>query len=142
MFGSFAAMGAKVVGIPRLADGPDIAQAGRTGGAAQAAPVRHQLGAAQPDLDFAVGGQGLPGAAHRREHDITIVEDDIYCDLHAGQYRPPEQPATRLAALDQLRRVIYLGGFSKSLAANLRVGFIATSPDLARAWPTARCCRR
>jgi hypothetical protein len=26
MFGSFAALGAKVVGIPRLADGPDIAR--------------------------------------------------------------------------------------------------------------------
>ena len=38
---------------------------------------------------------------------------------------------TRIAALDQLHRVIYLGGFSKTLAANLRVGFIATSPDLA-----------
>jgi DNA-binding transcriptional MocR family regulator len=42
------------------------------------------------------------------------------------------QPATRLATLDQLQRVIYLGGFSKSLAANLRVGFIATSPEWAQ----------
>jgi DNA-binding transcriptional MocR family regulator len=41
------------------------------------------------------------------------------------------QPATRIAALDQLQRVIYLGGFSKTLAANLRVGFIASSADLA-----------
>jgi DNA-binding transcriptional MocR family regulator len=36
-----------------------------------------------------------------------------------------------LASLDQLRRVIYLGSFSKTLAANLRVGFIAASPELA-----------
>ncbi len=63
------------------------------------------------------------------EHGFTIVEDDIYCDLHAGGAL---QPATRLAALDQLKRVIYLGGFSKSMAANLRVGFIATSPEWAR----------
>jgi DNA-binding transcriptional MocR family regulator len=41
------------------------------------------------------------------------------------------QPATRIAALDQLNRVIYLGGFSKTLAANLRVGFIATSHEMA-----------
>ena len=34
--------------------------------------------------------------------------------------------------LDQLRRVIYLGSFSKTLAANLRVGFIACEPTLAR----------
>ena len=57
-----------------------------------------------------------------------IVEDDIYCDMHPGT---AVQPATRLAALDQLNRVIYLGGFSKTLAANLRVGFIATSHELA-----------
>lgn len=36
------------------------------------------------------------------------------------------------AALDQLQRVIYLGGFSKSMAANLRVGFIATSKEWAQ----------
>ena len=63
------------------------------------------------------------------QHDFTIVEDDIYCDLHPGS---AVQPATRLAALDQLQRVIYLGGFSKSLAANLRVGFIATSAEWAQ----------
>lgn len=53
-----------------------------------------------------------------------IVEDDIYGDMHAGG-------ATRIAALDQLQRVIYLGGFSKTLAANLRVGFIAATLALA-----------
>src|SRR5439155_704353 len=31
-----------------------------------------------------------------------------------------------------LQRVIYLGGFSKSLSANLRVGFIATSNEWAQ----------
>jgi DNA-binding transcriptional MocR family regulator len=62
------------------------------------------------------------------EHDFMIVEDDIYCDMHPGS---AVQPATRLAALDQLHRVIYLSGFSKTLAANLRVGFMATSPELA-----------
>jgi DNA-binding transcriptional MocR family regulator len=54
-----------------------------------------------------------------------IVEDDIYCDMHAGA-------GVRIAALDQLNRVIYLGSFSKTLAANLRVGFLAASHDLAR----------
>jgi len=41
------------------------------------------------------------------------------------------QPATRIASLDQLQRVIYLGSFSKTLTANLRVGFIAASADTA-----------
>jgi DNA-binding transcriptional MocR family regulator len=96
---------------------------------AQAQAVRDQLGAAQPDLDLAVGGQGLSGLRIAEEHDFIIVEDDIYCDMHPGS---AVQPATRIAALDQLQRVIYLGGFSKTLSANLRVGFIATSAELAR----------
>lgn len=60
------------------------------------------------------------------EFDLTIVEDDSYCDLApssmAGQL-------TRLATLDQLKRVIYIGSFSMTLAAGLRVGFIAASPE-------------
>jgi DNA-binding transcriptional MocR family regulator len=32
-----------------------------------------------------------------------------------------------------LKRVIYLGSFSKTLAANLRVGFIACAPEVAKA---------
>src|SRR5699024_10332594 len=69
------------------------------------------------------------------EHGVTIVEDDIYCDLHPGS---AVQPATRMAALDQLKRVTYLGGFSKSPAAHLRAGFIATSPE----WAQRLCDRK
>jgi DNA-binding transcriptional MocR family regulator len=54
-----------------------------------------------------------------------ILEDDIYGDLQ-GRH------AVRLASLDDGRRVIYVGGFSKTLAANLRVGFVAAHPALAR----------
>ncbi len=135
MFGSFAALGAKVIGIPRLPDGPDIAQL-----AAMAAihkpklyvinSVRHNP--TSTSLSAAKAFQVLRIA---EEHGITIVEDDIYCDLHPGS---AVQPATRLAALDQLQRVIYMGGFSKSLSANLRVGFIATSPE----WAQRLCDRK
>jgi DNA-binding transcriptional MocR family regulator len=128
MFGSFAALGLKVVGIPRLADGPDTAQL-----AALAAVHKPRLfiinsllhNPSSNSLSAAKAFQVLRIAA---EHDFIIVEDDIYCDLHPGA---AVQPATRLAALDQFERVIYLGGFSKSLAANLRVGFIAASPEWA-----------
>jgi DNA-binding transcriptional MocR family regulator len=40
-------------------------------------------------------------------------------------------PNERLAAVDQLNRVIYASGFSKSLASNVRVGYLACSADLA-----------
>ncbi|HEY0064192.1 MAG TPA: PLP-dependent aminotransferase family protein [Telluria sp.] len=135
MFGSFAALGAKVVGVPRLPDGPDIAQL-----AAMAALHKPKLyvinsvlhNPTSTSLSAAKAFQVLRLA---EEHGFTIVEDDIYCDLHPGS---AVQPATRLAALDQLRRVIYLGGFSKSMSANLRVGFIATSHE----WAQRLCDRK
>jgi DNA-binding transcriptional MocR family regulator len=124
MFGRFAAFGAKVVGVPRLADGPDTAV------------LANLLTRHQPKL-FVVGSvlhnptsTSISAAcAHRLlkladEYGFTIVEDDVYGDLSPGR-------ALRLASLDQLRRVIYLGGFSKTLAANLRVGYVAADPDTA-----------
>jgi DNA-binding transcriptional MocR family regulator len=124
MFGRFAAFGARVVGVPRGLDGPDTHV------------LANLLTRHQPKL-FVVGsvlhnptGTSVSAAnAHRLlkladEYGFAIVEDDVYGDLHPGR-------ALRLASLDQLRRVIYLGGFSKTLAANLRVGFIAASPELA-----------
>ena len=129
MFGAFAAMGMKVVGVPRLGDGPDIAVL-----AEMAALHRPKLYVINSVLHNPGSGSLSAAKAFQvlrlaEQHDFLIVEDDIYCDMHPGG---EVQPATRLAALDQLRRVIYLGGFSKSLAANLRVGFIATSPEWAQ----------
>ena len=124
MFGSFAALGAKVVGIPRLADGPDIAQLAQM--AALHKPKLYVINSVlhNPSSTSLSAAKAFQVLRLAEEHGFTIVEDDIYCDLHPGS---AVQPATRLAALDQLQRVIYLGGFSKTMAANLRVGYIATS---------------
>jgi len=129
MFGSFAAMGAKVVGIPRLADGPDIARLAEL--AALHKPRLYVINSVlhNPTSTSLSAAKAFQILRIAEEHDFTIVEDDIYCDMHPGA---GVQSATRIAALDQLHRVIYLGGFSKTLSANLRVGFIATSPELAR----------
>ncbi|MBV8624566.1 MAG: PLP-dependent aminotransferase family protein [Herbaspirillum sp.] len=129
MFGSFAALGAKVVGIPRLGDGPDIAQLREL--AAVHKPKLYVINSVlhNPTSTSLSAAKAFQVLRIAEEHDFIIVEDDIYCDMHPGS---AVQPATRIAALDQLQRVIYLGGFSKTLSANLRVGFIATSPDLAR----------
>jgi DNA-binding transcriptional MocR family regulator len=62
------------------------------------------------------------------EYGFTIVEDDIYGDLHPGR---SAGTAVRLASLDQLKRVVYVSGFSKTLAANLRVGYVACARELA-----------
>jgi len=58
-----------------------------------------------------------------REHDLRIVEDDIYADFQEGQ-------ATRLATLDSEQRVIYLASFSKTLSSSLRVGYLVADPPL------------
>jgi DNA-binding transcriptional MocR family regulator len=135
MFGSFAAMGAKVVGIARLADGPDIAQLSAM--AALHKPKLYVINSVlhNPSSTSLSAAKAFQVLRIAEEHGFTIVEDDIYCDLHPGS---AVQPATRMAALDQLKRVIYLGGFSKSLSANLRVGFIATSPE----WAQRLCDRK
>jgi len=129
MFGSFSALGARVIGIPRLADGPDIAQLAEL--AALHKPKLYVINSVlhNPTSTSLSAAKAFQALRIAEEHDFTIIEDDIYCDMHPG---PAVQPATRIAALDQLHRVIYLGGFSKTLSANLRVGFIAAPAELAR----------
>ena len=57
------------------------------------------------------------------QHDLTLVENDIYVDLD-----PRARPS--LASLDQLQRVIYIGSFSKTISPNIRVGYLLRRPDL------------
>ena len=55
--------------------------------------------------------------------DFTIVEDDVFSDLQRAL-------TPRLATLDQLNRVIYVRSFTKTLSGSLRVGFVASRPNL------------
>lgn len=124
MFGLFAAQGARVVGVPRAADGPDLAAL-----EALIAQHRPRLYVLQSVLHNPTSTSLSAAKAYRvltlaRAHGITVVEDDVYGDLHPG-------PVARLAQLDQLEHVILIGSFSKTLSANLRVGFAAASPETA-----------
>lgn len=125
MFARFAAFGARIVGVPRGNEGPDIAA------------LESLLAREKPKLFILNSvlhnptGSCMSGPvatriielAHR--HDFMILEDDIYGDLQRSH-------APRAASIDDGRRVIYVGGFSKTLAANLRVGFVAAHPVLAQ----------
>lgn len=125
-FGNLRMQGAQLVGVPRRHDGPDIE-------ALKALLEQHK-----PKVFFThtvlhnpTATNISPAAAHQllklaERHDLLIVEDDTYSDFQPG-------PATRLAALDQLERVIYVGSFSKTLTADLRVGFFTCREDLAAA---------
>jgi DNA-binding transcriptional MocR family regulator len=122
MFGSFSAMGLNVVGVRRLADGPDLEQLAEL--AALHRPCLYVINSVlhNPTSTSLSAAKAFQVLRLAEQFGFTVVEDDIYADLHPGN-------ATRLAALDGLKQVIYLGGFSKSMAPNLRVGFIAASAE-------------
>jgi GntR family transcriptional regulator/MocR family aminotransferase len=61
--------------------------------------------------------------------DSFIIEDD-----YDGDFRYEGAPLTALRGLDRGGRVLYVGTFSKSLAAGLRLGFIVAPPSLARSF--------
>ena len=124
-FASLRLLGVRLIGVPRTPDGPDVA-------ALEALLVEHRpkVFITHSVLHNPCAGNLSPTVAHRilqlaARFDLTIVEDDTYADYFSGH-------ATRLAALDGLDRVIYVGSFSKTLSANFRVGFLAARPDLLR----------
>jgi len=122
--GSLQALGATVIGVKWRQHGPDPQDL-------ELLIIEHQ-----PKLFFTnsilhnpSGTSINQSTAYRllqiaEKYDIIIVEDDIYADFQASQ-------KTRLASLDQLDRVIYLSGFSKTISASIRVGFIACKQALA-----------
>jgi DNA-binding transcriptional MocR family regulator len=128
MFGRFAAQGARLVGMPYTPEGPDLDAL-----ESLVETWRPKMLVINSVLQNPTGTSLTAAQAFRilrlaEQYDFLVVEDDIYGDLCPAGY-----PATRLASLDQLRRVIYLGSFSKTLAPNLRVGFIASGLDVTQA---------
>ncbi|SAL74354.1 GntR family transcriptional regulator [Caballeronia terrestris] len=128
MFGRFASQGARLVGMPYTPDGPDL-DALET----MVQTWRPKMLVINSVLQNPTGTSLTAAQAFRilqlaQTYDFIVVEDDIYGDLC-----PPGFAATRLASLDQLKRVIFLGSFSKTLAANLRVGYVAASAEVAKA---------
>ncbi|QJQ94872.1 MULTISPECIES: PLP-dependent aminotransferase family protein [Halomonadaceae] len=126
LFGLLHLQRIQVIGVPRLANGPDIERM-----EALLTRYRPKLVFINSVFQNPTGTTLAPAVAHRllqlaEAHDFQIIEDDIYADLQ-------HTPTPRLAALDGLNRVVYLGSFSKTLSSSLRVGFIAArSPLLQR----------
>lgn len=114
---------ARVVGIPFRPGGPDPDVF-----AEQAARHHPRLYLSNATLHNPTGATISPAVAHQilkhaEEFGIAIVEDDIFADF--GEY-----PTPRLASLDQLNRVIYVGSFSKTMSSAMRCGHIAARSDL------------
>lgn len=115
--------GMRLLPVPRGPDGPDLAQM------AQLLETHHpRLYLTVSVLHNPTGCSLPPAAAHQvlrlaERYDLTIVEDDTY-----AWFAPPH--ATRLSQLDGLQRTIYVSGFSKILAPQWRVGFMAAPQRL------------
>ncbi len=122
-FARLAALGMRILPVPRGANGPDLGVMAR-----YCELHSPKLFVSVSVLHNPTGFCLTPGSAHRvlqlaNQHNFHIVEDDTYSHL------APEH-ATRLSALDGLQRTIYVSGFAKILAPGWRVGYLAAPPAL------------
>lgn len=125
LMGLLRLSGVNMIGIPRTRHGPDL-------DVLEATLREHR-----PKLFFVntvfhnpTGTTMSPPNAFRvlqlaRQYHFKIVEDDVFADFQA-------EPTDRLATLDQLESVIYIGGFSKTLSSSLRVGYLAADSEAIR----------
>ena len=124
-FARLTRQGMRLLPVPRGPDGPDLAVMAQL-----LAAHRPRLYVTVSVLHNPTGHSLSMAAAHQilklaEAHDLTIVEDDTYAWL-----APTHAP--RLAALDGLQRTVYISGFSKILAPNWRVGYVASTAALAQ----------
>ncbi|MFM1906558.1 MAG: hypothetical protein RLZZ591_235 [Pseudomonadota bacterium] len=116
-------LGAQLVGAPRTPDGYDLDTL-----EARIVAHRPKVFFTQPRLQSPTGSSASLAHLHRvlqlaEKYDFMVVENDIYADLD-----PDTRPS--LASLDQLRRVVYISSFSKTISPNLRVGYLAAGAGL------------
>ena len=116
-------LGARLIGAPRTPTGYDL-------DVLEARIVEHRpkVFFTQPRLQSPTGSSASLAHLHRivqlaEKYDFIVVENDIYADID-----PESRPS--LATLDQLKRVIHIGSFSKPISPNIRVGYVAAAPDL------------
>src|SRR6516225_1626486 len=123
LFEQLRAHHVRLIGVPRHADGPDVA-------ALEDACRAHRPRAffMQTLVHNPTGSSAEPAHCHRilslaEQYGFAVVEDDVYGDLYEG-------PAVRLAQIDGLRHVIYVGSYTKLIGPALRVGFVAADHAL------------
>jgi GntR family transcriptional regulator/MocR family aminotransferase len=123
-----ASLGAEVVGVPVDDQGLVV----------EAIPPRTRLVYVTPSHQFPLGmamslSRRLALLAWAERHDAAIVEDD-----YDSEFRYGGRPIEPLQTLDPSGRVIYVGSFSKTLLATLRLGFLVAPASLAAALRAAK----
>jgi len=104
--GMLSGHGARIIGVPFGATGLDLDFLERT-------VIKEKLDTVKSIVNIA------------SKHDFWIFEDDVYADLSTTAVK-------RLAAQAGLSRVIYANSFSKTLASNIRVGFMTCEAPIAQ----------
>lgn len=122
LLSSLRFMGAELLGVPRTPMGYDLEALEQL-----LETHRPKVFFTQPRLQSPTGSCAHISHLHRvlqlaEKYDLSVVENDLYAALD------PENRPT-LASLDQVRRVIYIGSFSKTITPNVRVGFLAGHSD-------------
>lgn len=122
LFGKLRLAKARLIGVRRTADGPDPDDL-----AAKAASSGARMFFTQSLAHNPTGCSITLPVAYRllrtaTEHNLRIVDSDPFADVLSNT-------SPRLAALDQLDRVIYVGTFAKTLSASLRSGYIAANAE-------------
>lgn len=110
----------ELVFVPRAKDGPDLAALTQL---LQQYKAKAYL--TNSVLSNPVGTSITPAVAFQvlsllRQHQVLLIEDDIYADLEP-------QSAIRYASLADFADNIYIGSLSKTISADLRVGYILAS---------------
>src|SRR5580658_7969543 len=123
LFEQLRAHHVRLIPIPRRPDGPDLQ-------ALEAACRTHRPRAffTQTLLHNPTGMSAEPANCHRvltlaEQFGFAVIEDDVYGDLYEGT-------GVRLAQIDGLRHVIFVGSYTKLIGPSLRVGFVAADTAL------------
>jgi len=123
LFEQLRAHHVRLIPVPRRPDGPDLE-------ALEAACRAHRPRAffTQTLLHNPTGMSADPANCHRvlslaERFGFAVIEDDVYGDLYEGA-------GVRLAQIDGLRHVIYVGSFTKLIGPSLRAGFVAADTAL------------
>ncbi|MBR9762661.1 MAG: PLP-dependent aminotransferase family protein [Rhodobacteraceae bacterium] len=124
LFAKLRLAGARVIGVPRGACGPDP-DALRSLSIEHGARMFFTQSLGQNPTGRSIDlptAHAILQVADRQE--MLVVDDDPFLDL-------PGVVGTRLAHLDLFKRVIQIGSFSKTLSPSLRSGYIITRPKIA-----------
>jgi GntR family transcriptional regulator/MocR family aminotransferase len=124
----FATLGAKVVGVPVDAEGLIV----------DAIPRNTRLVYVTPSHQYPLGvsmslARRMALLAWAERNDGAIIEDD-----YDSEFRFVGRPIEPLQTLDRSGRVVYVGTFSKTMLATLRIGFVVAPASVSHAIQAAK----